>query len=140
MAGSASDYLEVQMRAHIFRTASWTKPAHLWVRLYTATPSDAGGGTEVAVAGYTAQQLDPADANWSAPDNTGGLTANQTALNFGTFATQAVVTQFAIWDAQTNGNMLFWGDILVGGNPGSMTIAAGETCIGDINALQVVFS
>ena len=41
---NASDYLEVELRKHIFRTGSFTKPTVLAVGLFTVTPSDAGGG------------------------------------------------------------------------------------------------
>lgn len=105
-----SDYLEGQIRAHIFRTASFTKPTALYVALFTAAPSDSGGGTEVSGGNYARQNLPPLDANWTAPDGTGGLTDNAVAITYGVpSANWGSITHFAIFDAVSAGNMLFWG-------------------------------
>ena len=105
-----SDFLEVELRKHIFRTGSYTKPTVLAVALFTAAPSDAGGGTEVTGGSYARVQRDPLDANWSAPDGTGGLTDNVAALTFPTpTANWGVVTHFGIFDATSAGNLLFHG-------------------------------
>lgn len=105
-----SDYLEAELRKHIFRTGSFTKPSALYVALFTAAPSDAGGGTEVSGGSYARAQLNPADANWSAPDATGGLTDNLAAITFpAPTANWGQATHFAIFDASTAGNMLIWG-------------------------------
>lgn len=105
-----SDYLEGQIRAHIFRTASFTKPTVLAIGLFTAAPSDSGGGTEVSGGSYARVSLNPLDANWTAPDSTGGLTANASAITFpsptGNWGT---ITHFGIFDATSAGNLLFWG-------------------------------
>jgi hypothetical protein len=107
-----SDYLEGQLRAHIFRTASFTKPTALWVSLFTVTPADAGGGTEVTGGSYGRVNVPPLDANWSAPDATGGLTDNVAAITFPTpTANWGVVVAFGIHDASTAGNLLVWGPI-----------------------------
>lgn len=45
---NASDYLEAELRKHLFRTGSFVKPTVLAVALFTVSPADAGGGTEVA--------------------------------------------------------------------------------------------
>src|SRR3972149_4252036 len=79
-----SDYLEGQIRAHIFRTASFTKPTVLAVALYTAAPGDAGGGTEVSGGSYARVQRDPLDANWTAASATDGLTGNAADITFPT--------------------------------------------------------
>lgn len=105
-----SDYLEGQLRAHIFRTASFAKPTALYVALFTAAPSDAGGGTEVTGGSYARVNLAPLDANWTAPDGTGGLTDNAAAITFpAPSANWGSITHFAIFDAASAGNMLFWG-------------------------------
>lgn len=105
-----TDYLEVEVRKHIFRTGSFTKPAALHVALYTAAPGETGGGTEVSGGSYARVQRDPLDANWSAPDGTGGLTDNVGALTFPTpSANWGTITHFAILDAASAGNMLLYG-------------------------------
>jgi hypothetical protein len=105
-----SDYLEVEIRKHVFRTGSFVKPTALYVALFTAAPSDAGGGTEVAGGNYARQNLAPLDANWTAPDGTGGLTDNAVAITYGApSANWGSITHFAIFDAVTAGNMLIHG-------------------------------
>jgi hypothetical protein len=105
-----SDYLEGQLRAHIFRTDSFTKPTQLHIALFTAAPNDAGGGTEVTGGSYARVARAPSDANWTAPDATGGLTANAAAITFpAPTANWGTVTHFAIFDASSGGNMLFHG-------------------------------
>lgn len=105
-----SDYLEVQLRAHIFRTASFTKPTVLAVSLHTADPLDDASGTEVSGGSYARVQRDPLDANWTAASATAGLTDNAAALTFpAPTANWGVVTHFGIWDATTAGNLLIHG-------------------------------
>ena len=105
-----SDYLEVQLRAHIFRTATFTKPAALHVSLHTADPTDAGTGTEVTGGSYARVARAPLDANWSAVSATDGITKNVAAITFpAPTANWGVVTHFGIWDASTAGNMICYG-------------------------------
>lgn len=105
-----ADYLEDKIRAHIFRTATFTKPTVLAVALYTAAPGETGGGTEVTGGSYARVQRDPLDANWTAPDTTGGLTANAAALTFpAPSANWGVVTHMAILDATSAGNFMVYG-------------------------------
>jgi hypothetical protein len=109
---NASDYLEGQIRSHIFRTATFAKPTVLAVALFTVTPSDSGGGTEVTGGSYARVNLPPLDANWTAPDATGGLTDNAVAITFpAPTANWGVVVAFGIFDATSAGNLLVWGPI-----------------------------
>src|SRR3990170_4352358 len=124
-----SDYLEVEIRKHIFRTGSFTKPTVLAIALCTAAPTDALTGatiTEVANSyAYARQALNPLDANWTAPDSTGGVTANASLItfpaasggNWGTI-THIAICDSAAWGA---GNMLFYGALTA-----SKTITDGE--------------
>lgn len=102
-----SDFLEQQILNLIFRTQVAWKPTAIYMALFTAAPSDSGGGTEVSGGGYARQQVAQADAQWNAP-GVGGLTDNVNDIawpvataNYGT------VTHMAIFDAVTGGNMLF---------------------------------
>ncbi len=105
-----SDYLEVEIRKHIFRTGSFTKPSALYVGLFTAAPSDAGGGTEVSGGSYARVQRDPLDANWTAASATNGVTDNAAAITFpAPTANWGVITHFGIFDAASAGNLLFHG-------------------------------
>lgn len=105
-----TDFLEVEIRKHIFRTGSFTKPTVLAVALYTAAPGEAGGGTEVTGGSYARVQRDPLDANWTAASATDGLTDNAADLTFPTpTANWGLITNFAILDATSAGNMLLFG-------------------------------
>mgnify|MGYP003395698515 CR=1 FL=1 len=97
-----SDYLEVSLRTHIFRTGSFTKPTVLAISLHTADPTDAGTGTEVTGGSYARVSRNPLDANWSAASATDGLTDNVADLVFpAPTANWGIVTHFGIWDAAT---------------------------------------
>lgn len=105
-----SDYLETQLRAHLFRTSSFTKPTVLAIGLFTAAPSDAGGGTEVSGGSYARVARNPLDANWTAADNTNGVTTNAADVTFpAPSANWGTVTHFGIFDATSAGNLLFHG-------------------------------
>lgn len=128
-----SDFLEVEIRKHVFRTGSYTKPTVLAVALYTAAPGDAGGGTEVTGGAYARVQRDPLDANWTGASATDGLTDNAAALTFPTpTANWGLVTHFAILDATSAGNFLFTGALTA-----SKTINNGDPApafaIGDLD-------
>lgn len=107
-----SDFLEVELRKHLFRTGSYTKPTVLGVALFTVTPADSGGGTEVTGGSYARVDLPPLDANWTGASATSGLTDNAVAITFPTpSANWGVVVAFGIFDATTAGNLLVWGPI-----------------------------
>jgi hypothetical protein len=109
-----SDYLEGELRKHVFRTGSFTKPSALYVALFTAAPNDAGGGTEVSGGSYARVQRDPADANWTGASATNGLTDNAAAITFPTpSANWGTVTHWGIFDASSGGNLLFHGALAV---------------------------
>lgn len=132
---SMSDYLEGQIRAHIFRTASFTKPTHLAVALFTAAPSDSGGGTEVTGGSYARVDVPPLDANWTAASATNGETDNAAVITFPTAtADWGTVTHVGIYDATTAGNLLFWGALTA-----SKVVSSGDTFSFAIGALTVTF-
>lgn len=118
-----SDYLEVELRKHLFRTGSFTKPTALYIALYTTPTTDAGGGTEVTGGSYARVNLPPSDANWTAASATDGATDNAVEVLFPT-ATLAwgTVTHVAILDAPSGGNMILHGVL-----GASKTIDAGDT-------------
>ena len=102
--------MEGQIRAHVFRTASFTKPTQLHAALFTAAPGETGGGTEVSGGAYARVQRDPLDANWTAASATDGLTDNAADITFpAPTANWGTVSHTALHDASTAGNMLFYG-------------------------------
>jgi hypothetical protein len=109
-----TDYLEAEIRKHIFRTGSFTKPSALYIALYTAAPGETGGGTEVTGGSYARVQRDPLDANWTAASSTDGLTDNAAAITFpAPTANWGSVTHMAIHDHVSAGNMLIYGALSV---------------------------
>ena len=134
---NASDHLEVQLRNHLFRTATFAKPAALYVALHTADPTDAGTGAEVTGGAYARVQRNPLDANWTAASATDGATTNAADIVYpAPTANWGVVTHFSLWDAATAGNMLAHGPLTTprtinSGDP-APSFAAG--------ALQAVFA
>lgn len=141
----ASDYLENKLIDHLFRTATFAKPAALYIALLTAAPTDAGGGTEVVGGGYARVNLAPLDTNWKATQGgtsgasagTGGVTANAVSIAFpAPSANWGTVTHFGIYDASTAGNLLIW-DALTA----ARTILNGDPAPSfAIDALQITVS
>jgi hypothetical protein len=103
----ATDWLEVEIRKHLFRTGSMTKPTALDVALFTAAPGETGGGTEVSGGSYARVARNPLDANWTAASSTNGLTDNAAAITFpAPTANWGVITHFAIY---LDSNMAVYG-------------------------------
>lgn len=112
---SFTNYLEDRVLNHIFRNTASTAPTTVYMALFTVTPSDTGGGTEVTGGGYARQAV-----TFGAPS--GGIIANTGAVAFtASGASFGTVVAIAIFDASTAGNMLAWDGIT------SATIAVGDT-------------
>ena len=132
-----TDYLEGQIRGHIFRTATFTKPTVLAVALYTAAPGETGGGTEVSGGSYARVQRDPLDANWTAASATDGLTDNAAALTYpAPSANWGTITHTAILDATTAGNFMVYGALTA-----SKTVNSGDPAPSfAVGALNITFA
>jgi hypothetical protein len=139
----ASDYLENVIIDHLFRSATWAKPAALYAALFTAAPSDAGGGTEVSGGSYARVALNPNDANWTATQGgttgtssgTGGVTSNALAITFAApTGGWGMVTHFGLFDAPSGGNLLIW-DALT--TPVTIT-SGGAAAVFAAGALQIM--
>lgn len=108
MAGKTA-YLEAMLLNLVLRTQTAWKPAGIYVGLFTAAPSDAGGGTEVTGGSYARVAVTQADASWDAPAGTPRATQNAAAITFpAPTANWGTVTHFGIFDASTAGNLLYW--------------------------------
>lgn len=117
--GMLSDYLENKLIDHLFRGQAYSAPATLHVGLLTAAPSDTGGGTEVSGGSYARVAVTGSLANWAGTQGAGtttassgnsGTTSNNGAITFpAPTANWGVVTHFAIYDAASGGNLMFYG-------------------------------
>jgi len=118
-----SDYLENKFLDFFLRAQSLTAPVTVYCALFTAAPSDSGGGTEVSGGSYARVAITSALANWAgtqsagsttASTGTGGTTSNNGAITFPTpTANWGVVTHIGLFDASSAGNLLFWGVLTV---------------------------
>lgn len=108
----------------------------VYIGLFTAAPSDAGGGTEVSGGSYARVAVAPLDANWTGASATSGLTDNAAVITFPVAsASWGTVTHVAFFDALTGGNMLFWGALTT-----SKAVGSGDTFSFAIAALSVTFA
>ncbi len=102
-----SDYLENKDLDHNLGTTTYTKPAAVYIGLYTTAPTDAAGGTEVTTSG-TAYARQACAFNAAAS----GATANTSDVVFPVAtASYGTVVAFGIFDASTAGNLLYWNTI-----------------------------
>ena len=122
-----SDYAEKLLLDWMMTSGSATRPTSWYVALYTAAPSDSGGGTEVSGNGYSRQSV-----TFAAASTPGGTTSNSGAVTFtaagGSWGT---ISHIGIFDASTSGNLLWHGAMTA-----SKTIADGDTlefAIGNID-------
>jgi hypothetical protein len=116
MAGSFTDYLEDKILKHVFTNTAYTSPTTIYVGLFTAAPTDAGGGTEISGSGYTRKS-----AAFTV-SGTGTLATNSAAIDFdAATGSWGTVVAMAVFDASTAGNMLAWADLTT-----SKTIATGD--------------
>lgn len=116
--GAKSDYLENKLIDFLLRGQAFTAPATVYVGLLTATPSDAGGGTEVTGGSYARVAVTSSLANWAgtqsagsttASTGTGGTTSNNGAITFpAPTANWGTVVAFGLYDAASAGNLLYW--------------------------------
>lgn len=106
MAGSLSTDLNNKLLDHVFKTASFTVPANIYIALYSVAPTAAGGGTELTGNGYARVQANVWDAAAS------GATENSATATFPTATGDWLeAVAFGIFDAVTGGNFLAWGDL-----------------------------
>jgi hypothetical protein len=112
---SFSNHLETLVLQWAFTTGSATRPTQWHVALYTAAPSDTGGGTEVSGNGYARVA-----ATFTV---SGNLATNASSLEWAAATgSWGTVTHAAVFDAATGGNMLAHGALT-----SARTINSGDT-------------
>ena len=109
---SKSDYLEVEILDHNLSITSFTMPANVYLALCTVVPTDASTGSTITEANYTGYaRKEIAATDFPAAASSGSL-ANDTAITFDACtAGTSTVIGFAITDASTVGNILYWGTV-----------------------------
>ena len=114
MAGNLTNYLESKLIDHFLGTTTYTKPSAVYVGLFTVTPGEAAGGTEVTGGSYARQA-----ATFGAASS--GATTNNANIDF-TGMPAATTVAIGIFDASTSGNMLLYGALTT-----NKTTDAGDT-------------
>lgn len=140
-----SDFLENSLVDQIFRGQTAPTTSTLYIGLYTAAPSDTGGGTELSGSGYARVSVTSSLANWAgtqssgsttASSGTGGATSNNAAITFPEpTSSWGQVQAFGVFDAATGGNLLFHGSLTI-----NKTINEGDTVTFPAGSLVVTFA
>ena len=137
-----SDYVENKVIDALMRGQSFPTITNVHVALFTAAPSDSGGGTEVSGNNYGRVSVSAALSAWAgtqsagstaASSGTGGVTSNNSAISFPTpSGSWGTVTHWGLFDASTGGNLLVHAALTA-----SKTINSGDTVSFASGALQV---
>jgi len=126
--GSFSNYWENEILDHLFGKGVYNPPT-IWVGLSTADPAESGGGlAEPSGNGYV--RVETSGSDWDAAAV--GALANAAAIDFAEASGDwGEVTHFALFNAETDGQMLAYGTLTA-----SKTIGDGDTAsfaIGDLD-------
>lgn len=104
--GSLSNYAENKILEHSLGKTSWTMPTNVYAALYTVSPTESGGGTEVSASGYARVAITFGSAS-------GGVISNSADIRFpavgNTSASWGTVVAIGILDASTSGNLIWYG-------------------------------
>lgn len=103
---SFTDYTENLVLNFLLTTNTATRPTAWYVGLFTAAPSDAGGGTEVSGNGYARAATGTISVSGTSPTTATNAAAIEfTAASGGNWGT---ITHAGIFDSLTTGNLLAW--------------------------------
>jgi hypothetical protein len=87
----------------------------VFIGLFTAAPTDAGGGTEATGGSYARVAVNRDDAQWAAPSGTPSGTSNSNPVTFptstGAWSAGANMTHFGVFDKLTSGNLIGWNSL-----------------------------
>ncbi|WP_416045951.1 hypothetical protein [Priestia megaterium] len=110
-----SNYLENVLINATLRGQTYTAPTTVYLALYTSNPTDSATGTEVVDGGYVRQII-----SFGTPSNGASSNGSDVIFPIAT-ASWGTVTHIAIFDADTGGNLLYYGALTA-----SKTIASGD--------------
>jgi hypothetical protein len=111
---SFSNTYETNVLTWTFTSDSVTRPTAWYLGLFTAAPSESGGGTEVSGGSYAREAVSFTIS--------GNLATNTSAIEFPVAtANWGTITHVAVFDASTGGNQIAYAALTV-----SKTIASGD--------------
>ena len=102
---SFSDYTENLVLTYLFTNGSATRPTAWYVGLFTAAPSDTGGGTEVTGNAYARVVTGTISGSGTATTFSNAAAIEFAAASGGNWGT---IGWAGIFDASTGGNLLAW--------------------------------
>ena len=102
---SFTDYTENLALTYLFTTGSVTRPTAWYVGLFTAAPSDTGGGTEVSGNAYARVVTGTISGSGTATTFTNAAAIEFAAASGGNWGT---IGWAGIFDASTGGTLLAW--------------------------------
>ena len=127
--GSISNFLEAELMDHIMNNSAYAHPATVYVGLSTADPTDDGSGLAEPVGNnYLRKAAAFGAAASRIITNSGTITFNQASGPWGT------VTHWALFDAESTGNMMAHGALAA-----SKVIVSGNTPSFAASELDVEF-
>lgn len=131
-ASGKTNFFITKVLNQVFNATAYTFPTTLYMGLWTAALTAASTGSSASEATYTGYARVAVVCNTTnfPVSAAGSAIQNATAITFPvSTATVNTVTYFAILDAATTGNMLYWGSIT------STTVNVGDTPQVNINGL-----
>jgi hypothetical protein len=102
---SFTDYTENLALTYLFNTGAVTRPTAWFVGLFTAAPSDTGGGTEVTGNGYARVSAGTISGSGTATTFTNAAAIEFAAASGGNWGT---IGWAGIFTASTGGTLLAW--------------------------------
>jgi hypothetical protein len=125
-AGSKTNYLSKKLLDLPLGATAYSAPATVYAALWTATLDDTSTGSTTGEAAYTSYaRVAITNNTTNFPAATGTTTATKSNANAITFPAStggtSTVTFFAICDASSAGNMLYWCSVT------SATVNSGDT-------------
>lgn len=116
MSSGKYEYLSQLMLNYIFNGAAWTQPTHVYLALFSVTPSISSTGTEVPSSGAYARvsiSVASSNTNWATISGSTTTVTSQAAFTFptatGDWASAANLVAAGFWDASSSGNLYYWG-------------------------------
>lgn len=125
-----SNYLENAIMNNLLGQASMPAISNVYFALFTAGPSDSGGGTEVSGTDYARVNVANNTTNFPTISGTNGTKTNANAIAWPTAGgSWGTVTHYGVFDASSSGNLLFHGSLASAkaiGTGDAFSVAAGD--------------
>jgi len=117
-----TDFLEAKILNMVLNSIPYVEPDDMWIGLFTVSPSDTGGGTEVPTGGGTLYGRVQVTADFST-DDLDTRFSNDSSIDFPTAGIDwNTIVAVGFFDLATAGDLLLYEDLAVTRN-----VDAGDT-------------